>query len=217
MTKIILTEGFYTFANAKIATADITLTFPPRSLRIVGFNNNPAGWSVVPGTDKYNEGRVTIRGVGLNITADGRFASPRVEIMLSEFDDFDVKIESVTFGSRDCCIRPTFVDGGIQYEVCAQTLRQPKISGTQFSIAPISPNPFTGDHLKIDYSVGFDAETTIQIYNSNGDLVRTVFDGQQKEGKHSENVNVSDLASGAYSIIMISGPFEERQALIIVK
>jgi hypothetical protein len=87
----------------------------------------------------------------------------------------------------------------------------------QFGIKPINPNPFTGNTLNIDYSVGFDASTTIEIYNLSGSLVKNVYNGLQKKGEYTTNVNISDLSSGSYTIIMKCGPYEKTQSLILTK
>ena len=67
------------------------------------------------------------------------------------------------------------------------------------------------------YSLGLDGDVYINIYNSSGELVRSVINGPGKVGKYSKEINISDLSSGSYIITMRIGPFETKQQLVIIK
>jgi hypothetical protein len=206
-------ETFYNFGNANITEFTIVLR---TSLQALNFEVGN-GYEIV--SQDVATGLVTIRVTGNNPVAEaGILFQPQVTILLNETTTTPVEIVSISFGDRDDCIVPTFDNGSIEYTICAEDIRYPNISPDAFSIAEVSPNPFTGDVLEVNYSVGFDVDTKLVIYNSNGEIVKTLVDEFKASGKHTATANVSNLSSGAYTIKMKSGPFEPKeQNLIIVR
>lgn len=59
------------------------------------------------------------------------------------------------------------------------------------------PNPFNPTTV-ISYSVPFDANVSVKIYDILGRNVATLFDGFEKAGTYSKQFNASNLASGVY-------------------
>ncbi len=86
-----------------------------------------------------------------------------------------------------------------------------------FYLDNIVPNPYSGGDLRLSYSLGFDVDVTIKLYDAAGKLVKTLVDGKKEGGVHNISVNLDDLASGTYTIIMKSGLYEDTQRLVIVK
>jgi len=127
-----------------------------------------------------------------------------------------IEILSATFNEKDSCIEPIFKHGKIEYAICAEEIREMEISDIHSSIFPIE-NPFIGSVLDIKYTVAFDAHTELNIYNSNGEIVRNVLNGFKSKGEHKESVNIHNISSGAYIIKMKSGNFEANQNLIILR
>ncbi|MGI6369417.1 MAG: T9SS type A sorting domain-containing protein [Ignavibacteria bacterium] len=86
-----------------------------------------------------------------------------------------------------------------------------------FYIDNITPNPYSGGDLRLSYSLGFDVDVTIKLYDASGKLVKTLVDGKKEGGVHNLSINLDDLASSTYTIIMKSGLYEQTQRLVIVK
>ena len=91
------------------------------------------------------------------------------------------------------------------------------IGGNTYSLLPISPNPFNGTELTINYTLGQAGDVNINIYNTAGELVKEVVNSSETAGQYSRTVNISDLVSGTYIITMKSRAYETQQQLMIVK
>ncbi|MDR0927058.1 MAG: T9SS type A sorting domain-containing protein [Ignavibacteria bacterium] len=208
-------DPFFTFDNANITSFDMVLNAPKEAINFEGFASTN-GWNFSyknVGTDN-----VTIHGEGKAIGAAGVFVTPTVRILVSQYPVIPINIVSINFPGRECCILPSTESGSISWTICAQDVRGGIITDSEkFYLNAVSPNPVSTGNIDIEYGVGFDVNTTIEIYNAAGSLVRTVYNGMQVGGAYSANVDVTNLSSGAYTIIMKSGPFEETQSLIILK
>ena len=128
-----------------------------------------------------------------------------------------MELSDISFGERTTCISSTNNPGRITYEICAEDLRDIVVSNSNYILSPITPNPFNGTELTVNYSLGLDGDVIINLYNTAGELVRQIVNDSETAGQYSKTVNVSDLGSGSYVIIMKSGPYETKQSLIIVK
>ena len=156
-------------------------------------------------------------GQGSVWQTDGLFFSMKLQILASSNNDFEISFESISFNERDICVSTTNKPGSVQYTVCAEDLRGIVVGANNFYIDNITPNPYRGGDLHLSYSLGFDVDVAIKLYDASGKTVKTLVDGNKKGGVHNISVNLDDLGSGAYTIIMKSGPYEHMQRLIIVK
>jgi hypothetical protein len=83
------------------------------------------------------------------------------------------------------------------------------------------PNPFNPSTL-IRYRLAKAFDVRIQIYNTNGQLVRTLIDGRQQAGTHSRewdgrNHPGRPLSSGIYLIRMTAEGFTQVRKMHLVK
>lgn len=102
-------------------------------------------------------------------------------------------------------------------EVCLNDKRLIQmLSGFQFSISQPLPNPATESFI-LNYSIGFDTETRIEMINYYGECIKVIKEGTVKAGDYYEQIPVSQLSSGTYMIKMISGPYVETKQVVIVK
>ncbi len=102
--------------------------------------------------------------------------------------------------------------------VCVNTLRLIKLSGVDYSITQNNPNP-AANMTSIDYSIGLEANTTIKLYNSNGEVVATFVDQLLKPGNYTLDINIEQLglSSGVYYYRIESGPYSDTKSLVITK
>ena len=84
-------------------------------------------------------------------------------------------------------------------------------------LAKVAPNPISGNGGTIEYSVPFDQQGEISIYNSTMQKVATIYDGQMVEGRQTIDVPVNELANGAYYFKITMGQKEELGRLVIQK
>ena len=206
-------DKFFTYPNANLTSFKIVFKLDSKAARITGATGP---WQYDVKTD-LEKGTVTVTGQGSAWQTDGLFFSLKLQILASSNNDFEVSFESISFNERDICVSTTNKPGSVQYTVCAEDLRGIVVSANTFYIDNITPNPYSGGDLSLSYSLGFDVDVTIKLYDASGKTVKTLVDGNKKGGVHNISVNLDDLGSGAYTIIMKSGPYEHTQRLVIVK
>ncbi len=78
------------------------------------------------------------------------------------------------------------------------------------------PNP-ANNSTEIKYLLNENSILNIAIYNASGEKVMTVFDGSKSKGNHIETINTSNLASGAYTIVISNGATMVQKPIRIVK
>jgi hypothetical protein len=77
------------------------------------------------------------------------------------------------------------------------------------------PNP-ARQQATVRYALPEAQETTIRLYDVLGRQVRTVF-SEQKEGRHTQRLDVRDLPSGVYFLRLRAGGTVKTQKLTIVR
>ncbi len=80
----------------------------------------------------------------------------------------------------------------------------------------VGENP-VNDVLKIKYELPFESNVRIELYNSTGELAKTVKNGTSKFGISYEDLDVSNISSGVYMLRFISGPFVRSHTFVKVK
>ena len=101
--------------------------------------------------------------------------------------------------------------------VCADEIRKLLFSAENYSLEEISPNPVGNMGTDINYSVGLEARTTIDIFCSNGQLAANIIDQNLRPGKYTASLPIDELRSGVYLVEMKSGPFSAVRKLVIAK
>jgi hypothetical protein len=90
------------------------------------------------------------------------------------------------------------------------------LTPTQFSLGQNYPNPFNPS-TKIEFSVPFQTQVTLKVYDVHGSEVRTLVNEVKSAGNHQIQFNASDLASGIYFYKMTAGGFVSSKKLILIK
>jgi hypothetical protein len=83
------------------------------------------------------------------------------------------------------------------------------------------PNPFNPT-TAISYSIAKQGDVTLKVYNTKGQLVKTLVNGVQTKGKHTVIWNGNDdngrpVASGMYLYRMQSGKFSSTKKMMMLK
>ncbi len=103
----------------------------------------------------------------------------------------DASSLSGTFTYR---LRQVDFDGTISYSNAVEvTVGIP----TEFVLSQNYPNPFNPT-TKIAFAIPVESNITISLYNSLGQLVSTIAEGNYTVGNHEVNINASSLSSGIY-------------------
>jgi hypothetical protein len=85
-----------------------------------------------------------------------------------------------------------------------------------FALAEAYPNPFNPS-TTLSYSVPENQEVTLNVYNTSGQLVRTLVNGMVERGEHKVVFDASDLASGVYVYTLKSATQSAMHKMVLVK
>ena len=209
-------DPFYSYAHADIKNIEFTINIEPNTARISSVSGSN-GWNFTIKESDYKTGKIRVSGSGNSLLGDGKICDINTIVLASNTKEIPMELSDISFGERTTCISSTNNPGRITYEICAEDLRDIVVSNSNYILSPITPNPFNGTELTVNYSLGLDGDVIINLYNTAGELVRQIVNDSETAGQYSKTVNVSDLGSGSYVIIMKSGPYETKQSLIIVK
>jgi hypothetical protein len=99
---------------------------------------------------------------------------------------------------------------------CVYDLRKILVNDFNYSMT-LNPNPVGLQGCNLDYSLGLEGYTKIEIINMQGDIVLTPVSSVLKPGNYKLQIPVEKLASGMYVCRMSSGPYIESREMIIAK
>ncbi len=172
--------------------------------------SNISGWTW--NADFSEHGKIIFTGSGSLATPfNGELLSIDFTAYLSETTKSSVNYEVVF----PCLTQKSATPLEISLTgVCFLEGRLIKISNTKFAISIIQTNELSSK-IDVDYAVGFEVETKIELYNSLGILVKTLVDEVEQTGSYNKSFSTADLNAGVYLIRMTSGPFSEVKKIII--
>lgn len=85
-----------------------------------------------------------------------------------------------------------------------------------FALGEAYPNPFNPS-TTISYSVPENQEVTLNVFNTNGQLVKTLVNGTVERGEHKVVFDASNLASGVYVYTLKAGSETAMHKMVLVK
>ena len=116
-------------------------------------------------------------------------------------------------GKVDYRLKQIDNDGAYEYsDVVSVTIKMP----TEFSLEQNYPNPFNPD-TSIKYSVAEDSFVTIKVYNTLGEEVATLVNGEESAGNYKLDFNASRLPSGIYIYRMRTNNFTSSKKMLLLK
>jgi hypothetical protein len=86
----------------------------------------------------------------------------------------------------------------------------------RFALEQNYPNPFNPS-TTISYSVPFDADVTIEVFNLLGQKVQTLMNDFKKAGRYQLTFDASGLSSGTYLYKLSSGDYSSIRKMTLVK
>jgi len=92
------------------------------------------------------------------------------------------------------------------------------VKNYNFNIAQNYPNPFNPS-TTIFYSLkeGFDGNVKVIVYNSFGQIVKTLVNEKQKEGNYKVIFNADNFPSGVYYYGIEAGNYISKKKMTLVK
>ncbi len=95
---------------------------------------------------------------------------------------------------------------------------QPKVTGvaSSFELSQNYPNPFNPS-TQIDFSIPRQSNVQLKVYNSLGQVVATLVNGNLSAGLHSVTFDAGNLASGMYIYRLTAGNFTSEKKMLLLK
>jgi photosystem II stability/assembly factor-like uncharacterized protein len=92
----------------------------------------------------------------------------------------------------------------------------PSTSPAQFSLAQNYPNPFSGV-TNFEYGIPNEEHVALKVYNSLGEEVATLVNGEAAAGEHSATFNAENLQNGIYFYKLTAGKYAQTGKMAVVK
>jgi hypothetical protein len=94
--------------------------------------------------------------------------------------------------------------------------KSPAFSPTRYSLEQNYPNPFNPS-TTIQYDLPQKSSVSLVVYNSLGQQVASLVDGEEEVGSHAVRLDGSKLASGVYYYRLAAGNFVATKKLVLMK
>jgi len=134
----------------------------------------------------------------------------------SESNDYVVVDDAVVPGVHDYALADVSYAGVEKVHETVSVEVAPSVTAASFVLKNAYPNPFNPSvTLSMEYGVGSNSE--INIYNTQGALVETLYNGYLEAGHHEFNWNASNMQSGVYIVKMNAGNTVSTQKLVLMK
>ncbi len=86
----------------------------------------------------------------------------------------------------------------------------------EFRLEQNYPNPFNPT-TKIGFSIPFNTEVNLSVYNTLGERVTILKSGFYKAGEYEAEFNAENLPSGIYFYRLQAGNFQQTRKLVLVR
>jgi hypothetical protein len=109
----------------------------------------------------------------------------------------------------------TYNLGNITLQIKQGGILEPQNKISQFSLSQNYPNPFTKE-TKIVFTLPETLPTLLEVYNSQGQKVKTPVKGTISNGKHEVLFNAGELSSGVYIYKLRAGRYYSASRKLII-
>ncbi|HZV11896.1 MAG TPA: T9SS type A sorting domain-containing protein [Candidatus Kapabacteria bacterium] len=90
------------------------------------------------------------------------------------------------------------------------------VIASAFNLSPNYPNPFS-EMTNVEYQIPVEGFVTLKVYNTLGEEVATLVNGEQSAGEHSAAFNASGLRNGVYFYRLTAGKYSQTGKMCVVK
>ncbi len=163
------------------------------------------------GSPVFSKGQILVEGNG-KLTASQSLEIFSIDFLtlLNEQGSSQIRFE-IDYG----CFNESFSVTTVNIDsVCANDTRIIVASGIPFALISPNPNPVSSS-AEIQYSIAFETDVKLVIYNATGEIVKTIVDKRIPAGYYSSIIDSHDISNGIYFIKIEAGPFTKSQSIII--
>jgi len=97
-----------------------------------------------------------------------------------------------------------------------ETVETEKFIPDEFNLHQNYPNPFNPS-TTISFDIPTAAYVTLEVYNINGQKIKTLIDEQKQPGRYTLSFNGSTLASGVYIVRLTAGNYVKSTPIVLLK
>ncbi|MDW8225555.1 MAG: hypothetical protein RMK93_05985, partial [Bacteroidota bacterium] len=161
--------------------------------------------------------RLVITAAGQTpITHDGELLRLRFQTYLGSTMQTEPQL-SIQLPEREQCVDVSTTPNVVALGGCFINGRLIRLSPEGYMLRPVQPNPVRDGVLHVDFSIGLEAPTQVDIVSSMGEHVSLLVSGTLPAGRYQQEVDVSQLPAGAYWLRLLSGPFTAVERFLIVR
>ncbi len=162
-----------------------------------------------------NTSEITFTVDSDEILPDNFTIYPELQMLLSQSALCTLEVHNIkTVGN---CYDTVTTNGLITYRYCGLEQMEISMLNKDLKIIYVMPNPATGDEVNIRFSVPFDMMTTLDFYDETAKHVLTAYRGVLEKGTHDIKIDISNLSSNTYTIILRQSEFSDMKNLYIFK
>jgi len=162
--------------------------------------------------------RLLIEGQGTTpVNSNGVLATPEFTIFLFDDKQFIPTIQVLTLGDKDGCVIAETEQGFVQLNSCVIDLRSIIVSSTEYTVQSVEPNPVINNSFELKFSLAFDSDIKLELFNNKGELEKVLINGNKKAGEYEITVTTDNLHSGAYFIKLTAPGVIKSKSFVISK
>jgi PKD repeat protein len=102
-------------------------------------------------------------------------------------------------------------------DVCAGDLRLVNIGEFPTELKQVKPNPVSTESVEIEYSIGNEGDVALELYDAQGVLMKTFFNGNHKTGVFKTIIHTGELPAGIYFLKLSTLQTTYTQMFTVVK
>ncbi len=145
---------------------------------------------------------------------DGEVINFETEVFLPQTASNKGQITARIYPKNNLCFEFPKIFSFVNAQIgCGGELQKYLVDNEDYFLKGIS-ELVNADNLKLDYGIAFDGKVEITMFDYTGNAIFSVVENDQKKGKYSVDVDLTDVSNGIYFIVMKSGEFRITQKFI---
>lgn len=206
---------------AAVSAIDIVIQYDPTIMHLLRATLDSTlteGWTVIVTSEDMANGTFSARLFatgGVPLTGSGILARLRFQSYINFGDSSTARLTMSLLGKQ--CTRVETRPVTVRLDsVCGLAQRLIESSAFTYALEQNIPNPFNPSTV-IDFSLGLDARTVMEILDSRGHRVARLIDAHLVAGAYSVTWDASAQPSGLYYCRLASGTWTRTIAMTVVK
>jgi hypothetical protein len=119
-------------------------------------------------------------------------------------------IASYNRGAKACSLSVEIIS------ICEQDYSRIRTTDGSYFLSENIPNPISKS-LNVDFGIGLPGNTTVQVFNSSGDIILILLDDYLEPGSHSFTIPADLLPNGIYFLRVFSGSWSKSHQFVVSK